>query len=1346
MITHQLMRFRRAAVVLGSVLALVMVLGIVPMIGAQGLPAISVYGDGLASGWENWSWNTTINLNSTNPVRSGSAALAARYDQAWAGIYLRRTTAVPDGYQILRFWINGGSGGQSIQVGFFDQNSAPTMVTSIQLSANTWQQVDVPLDAVGSSSSVWGVVWQDAKGSAQPIFYIDDVEFISTGPAPTAIPQNGITLTVDAGAGRRNISPLIYGMNFADAALAADIRLTVNRWGGNATTRYNWRQDSSNRGSDWFFENIPDDNNNPGALPNGSAADRFVSANKAVGSETIMTVPLIGWTPNSRAIQCAFSVTKYGPQQQVDPYRPDCGNGVRPDGSFVTGNDPRDTSTAIEPSFVQDWVRHLNGQFGSAGNGGVQFYNLDNEPALWNSTHRDVHPSPLSYDELRDRTYAYAAAIKAVDPNAQTLGPVEWGWTGYFYSALDAAAGGTWWNNPQDRNAHGGMALSAWYLEQMRLYEAQYGVRILDYFDLHYYPQGQGVALSGAGNASTQALRLRSTRSLWDASYVDESWINEPVRLIPRMREWIAQYYPGTKIAITEYNFGAVDHINGALAQADVLGIFGREGVDLATMWAAPTFGQPAAYAFRIYRNYDGAGSGFGETSVQASSSDQGQLSIYAAERQDGALTIVVINKTGSDQISTLTLNNFAAQGTAHVYRYSGANLGQIAAVGDANLNGNSLSSTYPAQSISLLVIPAGAGNPSDTPVPPSATPEPPPETATPTAEVSGARLVVAVQAGGTAVGEPVQVELQLQNLDGLYGLQVDCAVDATVLGSGIRGDGDVFTNSNSFVVDGGYQSDGTWSIGASLLNPTPAFSGNGVAFRLGLVVAGAGSSAVNCTALAVNLDGDELPLSVVNGYWEGVSGGETATPETPTAIPSLTPTPEPATSTPTAEPATATPEASSGTLSGHAAYEKRNDQSGITVQVLVGGTAAGSVVTNGSGAYVFTGVPEGAYVVMASAAGHLSAQIEALSGTTAPLIVLVAGDADGNGVIDLIDASYVGANYSIQAPPAPSQVDFNGDQIIDLMDLVLVGKNFGKTATSVTPPATPVPTVVVNNGPRIGNCPVFPADNPWNQVVTNLPVHPNSANYIASINANRQFLHADFGENPDYGIPFVEVGAGQPMVPITFTAYGDESDPGPYPIPANAPVEGGSDRHVLAVDSDNCMLYELFNAAYNGTGWNADSGAVFNLLSNQLRPLGWTSADAAGLPIFPGLVRYDEVEAGAILHALRFTVQRTQRAFILPATHFASSSTDPNLPPMGLRLRLRADYDISSYTGMSRVILEALKTYGMILADNGSSWFISGATDPRWNDDDLNQLKRVPGSAFEAVDTGALITEAQLP
>jgi hypothetical protein len=282
---------------------------------------------------------------------------------------------------------------------------------------------------------------------------------------------------------------------------------------------------------------------------------------------------------------------------------------------------------------------------------------------------------------------------------------------------------------------------------------------------------------------------------------------------------------------------------------------------------------------------------------------------------------------------------------------------------------------------------------------------------------------------------------------------------------------------------------------------------------------------------------------------------------------------------------------------------------------------------------------------------------------------------------------------------------------------------------------------------PRVGGCPVFPRDNPWNQRVDRLPVVANSAAIVSSIGL-RDTMHADFGsglwEGGPIGIPFTTVAGSQARVPVSFD-YADESDRGPYPIPARAPIEGGrgadGDRHVIVVDRKRCRLYELF-AAYprgGGASWTAGSGAIWNLRSNRLRPRGWTSADAAGLPILPGLARYDEVKRGRIDHALRFTADRTRRAFIYPARHFASDLTDRSLPAMGQRLRLRRGYGISRFPRQARIVLRALKRYGMILADNGSSWYVSGAPDPRWSNDQLHTLHQVPGSAFEVVDTSKL-------
>ncbi len=287
------------------------------------------------------------------------------------------------------------------------------------------------------------------------------------------------------------------------------------------------------------------------------------------------------------------------------------------------------------------------------------------------------------------------------------------------------------------------------------------------------------------------------------------------------------------------------------------------------------------------------------------------------------------------------------------------------------------------------------------------------------------------------------------------------------------------------------------------------------------------------------------------------------------------------------------------------------------------------------------------------------------------------------------------------------------------------------RPASTTTAPAS----VGTAGAATIAGCPLFPPDNPWRRDISRDPLDAHSAAWVASVGLSAH-LHPDFGSDPSYGIPYVVVPAGQAKVPITFTAYGDQSDPGPYPVPANAPIESGSDAHVLVASGD-CHLYELYGAMRSGSGWSAASGAVFDLRSDGLRPDTWTSADAAGLPILPGLVRWDEIQAGHIDHALRFTVSRTQKGFIHPATHQAGATTDPDVAPMGARFRLRASFDLSGYHGAALVVLRALQRYGMFVADNGSNWFLSGATDTRWNDADLNQLKSVPGSAFEAVASG---------
>ena len=311
----------------------------------------------------------------------------------------------------------------------------------------------------------------------------------------------------------------------------------------------------------------------------------------------------------------------------------------------MTGNDPNDANVPSNAAFQRGWVQHLVNRWGTAASGGLQHYILDNEPSIWHATHRDVHPAGATMDEVRDKIVEYGGTIKAIDPSALVSGPEEWGWSGYFYSGYDQQYGSAHgWSVLPDRNNHGGADYLPWLLDQLRQQHTASGRRLLDVFTVHYYPQGG--EFSDDVSSAMQQRRNRSTRSLWDPNYVDETWINDRVRLIPRLRGWVDAYYPGTSIGITEYNWGAENHINGATTQADVLGIFGREGLDMAARWATPAAGTPTYKAMKMYRNYDGSKSAFGETSVAAAAPNPDAISAFAAQRtSDGAVTVMVISK-----------------------------------------------------------------------------------------------------------------------------------------------------------------------------------------------------------------------------------------------------------------------------------------------------------------------------------------------------------------------------------------------------------------------------------------------------------------------------------------------------------------------------------------------------------------------------------------------------------------------------------------------------------------------------------------------------------------------------
>ena len=526
-----------------------------------------------------------------------------------------------------------------------------------------------------------------------------DIPGASAAPTP---------ITVDAGANRHLISPLIYGTAFASAEQLQALNATLNRSGGNGSTRYNWKLNASNHANDYFFESIGEASAKP-----GESADTFVAASKAGGAQPMLTVPMLGWVAKlgpARKKLAGFSVKKYGPQQKTDPYMADAGNGLKPDGKTeVPAGDPNDANTPATPDFQRGWLDHLTMKWGKAAGGGVGWYLLDNEPALWNSTHRDAHPKGATMQEVLDDMLAYSAMIKSVDPAAKTLGPEEWGWNGYIYSGADEQYGAAHgWNSTfPDRASHGGMDYLPWLLDQVHKHDSKTGKRSLDVFTAHIYPQGG----DGGDDVTPKiaALRNRSTRALWDSNYTDESWIKAKVMLIPRLKKWVQTYYPGTKTGITEYNWGAEGSMSGATAQADLWGIFGREGLDLATRWTTPATASPTFRAMQMYRNYDGKKSTFGSISVSDRVPDPDTLASFAALRQsDGALTVMVVNKSPAGPTPVaLSLSHFTPGTAAQAWQLAG---GAITRLPDAALTGSRLAATLPAQSVTLYVIPARKG------------------------------------------------------------------------------------------------------------------------------------------------------------------------------------------------------------------------------------------------------------------------------------------------------------------------------------------------------------------------------------------------------------------------------------------------------------------------------------------------------------------------------------------------------------------------------------------------------------------------------------------------------------
>jgi hypothetical protein len=576
----------------------------------------------------------------------------------------------------------------------------------------TWRKAVIPLANFAQGrplrlDRLWGVDFSTTTAGRLEV-HLDRIAF-GRGEANAApvrrfpeTPGYKATIRVEPDKVVRRIPDEIYGTaDLADARQKA-FALPVVRWGGNRTSRYNWKIGCDSAAADWFFLN--------GGKPyRDPASGGYVAAAreaKAKGGALYLTVPMLGWVAKD-GTSYGFSVRKYGEQKAHEPDKPDVGNGIRPDGKPVTGNDPRDTSVPADADFIADAVKLCVEKVGHADEGGVRYWVLDNEPMLWHVTHRDVSPTPLGAEELWKRTVAYAEAIKKADPSAKVAGFVSWGWMDLFYSARDQGPDN--YRTKPDWAAHGSQPLAEWFIRRCGEYKRKHGRALVDIFDLHWYPQGKvgdrGVYLGKGADVELNALRLRSTRDLWDPAYVPESWIRdvtgESTEVLRRVRRWIDKYNPGMQVCLGEYNFGGADTVAGGLAQADLFGVFAREGLDLAFIWERPEGSQELAW--RLYRNHDGQGGRFGNRLVNATA-DHADLAVHAARRADGALTAVAINKSlGGPCELTLHLGE-TGKLRAHRFDQESGNAVRAASVPE-RAEAGPLSLTLPPASATMFVV-----------------------------------------------------------------------------------------------------------------------------------------------------------------------------------------------------------------------------------------------------------------------------------------------------------------------------------------------------------------------------------------------------------------------------------------------------------------------------------------------------------------------------------------------------------------------------------------------------------------------------------------------------------------
>lgn len=637
-------------------------------------PAVVLYDGGLENGWQDWGWTA-------KEMPKGAPAVV-NFDNFGGWILAKPGLTGDYGGVVFRVKEPPGEG-EFIEVHL--QSPAGATLAKVPVSPDDrtdvgegWTEVFIPLDRLDPDQAPFDrVVIQAFRKMEHASIPIDKIALTKASPRPTAAAYDPsalrqVRLSLDCRAKARKISPLIWGVAyyaFDDAAKQEaqwQLGATARRWGGNTTSTYNWEISAWNTGNDWFFEN--------NSVPSYAT---FLKDNAAHGMKSALTIPILGWVSKDTT-SSSFPVSAFGPQQAVDQWRPDAGNGKDKSGKPLAPGSPPRAYEPITPAYVKRWITAIRAEDAKTGRRSVDMYILGNEPMLWSTTHRDAHPEPLGYDELLQRTIDFGTAVREADPDAVIAGPAEWGWTGYMYSGKDMASGGP--SARPDRRAHGDLPVVAYYLKALAEHEKKTGVRVLDVLDLHGYPYADGVGGDGA-DAKTAALRIRTTRMLWDPDYTDESWVKEPVNLLPRMRGWIDENYPGRGISIGEWSFGGQGHMSGALATAEAFGRYAQYGVTSAFFWTYPAAGSPSSWAFRAYRNYDARGDHFLDwfTPITAPS---GAWSAFGSRDETGKhLVVVALNLSHDDAVTAdLDVSSCGKLAAIQSYTYQGGEAGFVAA------------------------------------------------------------------------------------------------------------------------------------------------------------------------------------------------------------------------------------------------------------------------------------------------------------------------------------------------------------------------------------------------------------------------------------------------------------------------------------------------------------------------------------------------------------------------------------------------------------------------------------------------------------------------------------------